>query len=272
MTFGVITHRLPGACFSNMRRSISLRLRYQPQLPGMSPMNRIPAYAVALLLVATASSCRIGTDVPADEMPELELTEAEDVISEVLVSSLQNSILSANHVSFAHSHGATTLHSHPVSGPYIHDLVVDGPQLGHHNLFEFDLVLDTPCSVGGSVLIEAAVTGEGNPAVQPGSVHYIMIQTHADCVIPLSDGSGEDFILNASPYLTVEAHATNAAGVLSLFGSIEGDIAWEGDAKGGVCEMKLDYSATGASMDEITEIPVTGTFCDLDLDVAVPLS
>jgi len=101
-----------------------------------------------------------------------------------------------------------------------------------------------------------------------------MIQTHTDCVIPLSDGSGEDFVLNASPYLTVEAHATNGAGVVTVFGTIEGQIAWEGDAKGGVCEMELDYSATGASMDEITEIPVTGTFCDLDVavDVAVPLS
>jgi hypothetical protein len=89
--------------------------------------------SAALLLTLTA--CRIGTDVPADELPELEVSEASDVAATLLLSTLQNSVFSTNHISFVHAHGAAVLHGHPVEGPYIHDLVVDGPLFGHHNLF-----------------------------------------------------------------------------------------------------------------------------------------
>lgn len=229
---------------------------------------RVGGGPTALALVCALAGCRVGTDLPGAQPTTLEAAEAGLVTAELLDVTLANSVFSANHVAFTHSHGVEAPHTHPVQGPYVHELEIsDGPLPSHHNLFEFDLTIESPCSLGGSVLVEAAITGEGNPAVQPGSVHYMMVQTHQGCSVAFGDA---EYVLSASPYLEVEAHAVNdGTGTVTVYGSLVGSIGWQAEAKGGTCALDLAYTTSAASLDEITEVSVTGTFCDLAIETPV---
>lgn len=220
---------------------------------------------LTVLLVATAGSagCRVGTSLPAEQPDELLFEEAQAITAALLLPALENSIFSSNHVSFTHQHGVQKVHQHPVTGPFVHDRADgDGPLLSHHNLYEFDLTVEPACSAGGSLLLEAAVTGEGDPALGVGSVHYVMIQTPQECSLPPAQVG--EFLVDASPYLTIEAHAINDGTTTRIYGIVEGGISWQAEAKAGSCEIDLTWEGSGDSMDEITSAIVTGDFCDLD--------
>lgn len=219
----------------------------------------------ALLVVATAATtaCRVGTSLPVEEVDALVFEEAQAMTAALLMPALENTIFSANHASFTHQHGASAIHEHPVSGPWSHDRIDDdGPLLSHHNLYTFDLTVEPDCSAGGSLLLEAAVTGEGNPSVEAGVVHYVIIQTPSECALPLAEVG--DFVVDASPYLTLEAHATNDGTTTRIYGLVEGGISWQAESKAGTCQIDLEWEGTGASMDEITAVQISGDFCDLE--------
>jgi hypothetical protein len=220
----------------------------------------------AFLVAATTGSaaCRVGTSLPVEEPAELVADEATAISNALLAPALTNSIFSANHVSFMHQHGVQSIHEHPVAGPWIHERTdEEGPLLSHHNLFQFDLTVEPECGAGGSLLMEAAVTGEGNPAVGVGAVHYVMIQTPQGCALPLAQVG--EFFLNASPYLTVEAHAVNdGSGTVTIHGIMEGGVAWQAENKAGSCLVELIWEGAGPSLDEIEVVAVSGSFCNLD--------
>ena len=227
--------------------------------------------SVLALVVLTA--CRVGTDLPTEDPVALELAEAEQVAAALLDVTLENSVFSANHVTFMHAHGDEGPHAHPVQGPYVHELdIVEDLFPSHHNLFDFELSVESPCSQGGSVLVEAVITGEGNPAVEVGAVHYTMIQTHQGCSLTLDESDDLPLVLNASPYLEAEAHATNDGATATLFGSFAGALGWQAEAKGGSCELDLSYEGNGPTLSDITEAAVTGTFCGLTIDTTIPFS
>jgi hypothetical protein len=241
-------------------------------LPDLPAVARRGGGLAALALLLGTAACRIGTNIPEQAPPALELAEALSVSSALLQSTLLNSLYSTNHVSFMHSDAANALHSHPVTGPYVHEFEIRaGPLASHHNLINFDLTLSSSCLAGGSVQMEAAVTGEGNPAVQTGQVHYTMVQTHSDCVVEVPGTGGVQFVLNSAPYLSVEAHATNdGAGDAQLYGTLSGSIAWEAASKAGVCPVELAFSGSGASIDEIAEVSLSGSVCELTIDASIP--
>ena len=225
---------------------------------------------VTLALLLVLGGCRVGTDLPGDTPAELMPVEAIEVSSQLLGVTLANSIFSSNHVGFAHTHNGLAAHVHPISGPFVHELRLrEAPLLSHHNFFQFDLVLETPCESGGTVQTEAAIAGEGNPAIQPGSVHYIIVQTHSDCALILEESGSTRLVIDAAPYLSIEAHATNDGTSTEVYGTIVGGLAWEAETKAGTCELDLAYSAGGTTLDEITEITLTGTFCDLEVQTTV---
>ena len=221
---------------------------------------------VLLAVAFVVSGCRIGTDVPGEEPAELEMREAEAIVAALVSPTLENTVFSTNHASFVHEHGEAGLHSHPTTGPWVHEEGDDGPYLGHHNLFVFNLVLEPECSGGGSVLFEAEVTGEGNPAVEPGVVHYVMVQTHTACAIAVA--GGETFLIEAAPYLTVESHATNSGGTSRIYGSIVGSLSWQAEAKGGSCSIDVAWDVSAPALSELDVVPITGSFCELDIDTA----
>lgn len=223
-------------------------------------MSRSNATVGLVLAVAFFfGGCRVGTDLPADPPPEIEVSEAEAVVAALMAPTLANTVFSQNHASFQHAHGEEGLHSHPVEGPWLHDGGGEGPLMSHHNLFTFDLVLEPNCGEGGTVLLEAAVTGEGNPAVEVGTVHYVGIQTHDECVI--STGQGTAFLLRAAPYLEVESHASNDGTTTRVFGSIVGTLGWQAEAKGGTCPIDIGWDAAAATLATIESIPIAGSFC-----------
>ncbi|MEM7415714.1 MAG: hypothetical protein AAF389_09485 [Gemmatimonadota bacterium] len=207
-------------------------------------------------------------------MPNVEqavLTDVEGASMAVglVAATLTHSVFSENHTSFQHEHGVSGLHSHPMSGPWVHTSPEDdGPALGHHNLFEIDLSIEPDCPGGGSVLYEAQITGEGDPRVENGVVHYVMLQMHQACVMPIE---GDDFLLEAAPYLTVESHATNAAGTARLYGSVQGSLAWQAESKGGSCAIDLGWDESGASLDDIGSLQVSGTMCGVDFSTPLTL-
>lgn len=181
----------------------------------------------------------------------------------LLLPALENSVFSENHASFTHQHGAQPIHEHPVSGPWVHERADgDGPLLSHHNLYTFDLTVEPECAAGGSLLIEAAVSGEGNPSVEAGFVDYVIIQTPSECAQPLA-AFGE-FVVDASPYLTIEASARNASGTARIHGTVEGGIEWQAEAKAGTCQVDLTWEGTAASMAEIGSVDVAGGMCGLE--------
>ena len=241
-------------------------------MPDLPAVARRGGGLAALALFLGTASCRIGTNLPEQAPPALELAEALGVSYALLQSTLSNSLYSTNHVSFLHAHGENTLHVHAVSGPYVHDFEIASAPLGsHHNLISFDITLTAGCTAGGSVLMEARVTGEGNPAVQTGQVHYTMVQTHSDCVVEVPGTGGAQLVLNSAPYLSVEAHATNdGAGDAQLYGTLSGSIAWEAAAKAGICPVELVFSGSGASIDEIAEVSLSGSVCELTIDTSIP--
>ncbi len=235
---------------------------------ALSPSGGGSLMTLALLLFL--SGCRIGTDLPGDAPAELMPVEAIEVSSRLLNLTLENSVFSSNHVAFAHTHNGLAAHVHPVSGPFVHELRLrEAPLLSHHNFFQFDLVLESPCESGGTVQTEAAISGQGNPAIQPGAVHYIIVQTHTDCALLLAESGSTRLVIDAAPYLTIEAHATNDGTSTELYGTIVGGLAWEAETKAGTCELDLAYSAGGTTLDEIAEITLTGTFCDLEVEATV---
>lgn len=224
--------------------------------------------SAGLLLFA---ACRIGTELPGDEAGSLELAEAEGIASALVRAALEPTVFSDQQAAFTHSHGTVATHTHPVAGPYLHDVeIVDGPLPSHHNLFSVELAVDVPCDAGGSLLLEAAATGEGNPLVQLGKVDYELGQSPVDCVLVLADAGDARMALESPPYVTGTAHA-EYAGVASavVSAALTGGIAWEGEAKAGECAIDLQLEATGPSVLEITEVPVTGTVCDLAIDLSV---
>ena len=226
---------------------------------------------MVVALTTALAGCRVGTDLPGSEPIELETSEAVEVASIVLDATLQNSVYSDDYASFTHQHGAAALHAHPITGPFAHDVgVFDGPALSHHNLFTFDQSTEVDCALGGSVLIESEITGEGDPRLGQGRVQYTMIQTHDDCAMPV--GPGAEFVLNAAPYLTAEAFATNDRTVAQVYGTLLGGVKWEAEAKAGTCEVDLQYTGSAASMSEIEMLAVTGTFCGMEIDANVPRS
>lgn len=187
----------------------------------------------------------------------------------LVAATLTHSVFSDNHTSFVHEHGVSGLHAHPMSGPWVHASPEDdGPALSHHNLFEIDVSVEPECPGGGSVLLEAQVTGEGDPTVGNGVVHYVMLQMHQACVMLVE---GEDFLLDAAPYLTVESHGTNNATGARLYGSVQGSLAWQAEAKGGSCAIELEWDEAAASMDEIGSVSVGGTMCGLEVTTTVAL-
>lgn len=219
--------------------------------------------SVLVALALGSAACRVGTNLPVEEPAALVAEEATAISNALLAPALANSVFSTNHVSFTHQHGTQSVHEHAVAGPWIHERTDDeGPLLSHHNLFQFDLTVEPECGAGGSLLMEAAVTGEGNPAVEVGSVHYVMIQTPQDCTLPLAQVG--EFFLNASPYLSVEAHAVNdGSGTVRINGIIEGGVAWQAESKAGSCLIELVWEGSGPALDQIQSVAVSGSFCDL---------
>ncbi len=217
------------------------------------------------------SGCRVGTDLPAVEPAELEVEEAIALSEALVTPTLANTVFSTNHVSFAHSHSDLGVHSHPVSGPWVHTTGdPDGPQLGHHNLFEIDVTVEPDCASGGSVILEAQVTGEGNPGIEVGAVHYVMIQTHAQCTLDLGESV---FVVDGAPYLTVEAHAVNNGTTTTVTGLLEGAVAWQAEAKAGTCTVEASFAGAAPSLDELTAVTLTGSVCgfEIEAEIAAPV-
>ena len=237
-------------------------------LCAMSPSGGGSLMTLALLLFL--GGCRIGTDLPGDMPAELMPVEAIEVSAQLLDLTLANSVFSSNHVGFAHTHNGLAAHVHPISGPFVHELQLrETPLLSHNNFFQFDLVLDSPCESGGTVQTEAAISGEGNPAIQPGAVHYVIVQTHSDCALILAESGSTRLVIDAAPYLTIEAHATNDVASSEVYGTIVGGLAWEAETKAGTCELDLAYSGAGPTLEEVAEITLTGTFCDLEIETTL---
>jgi len=225
----------------------------------------------ALALTVVLGGCRVGTDLPGSEPVELEMNEAVEVTTAVLDATLQNSVYSDAHAAFTHQHGTAALHEHPITGPFVHDGgVLDGPALSHHNQYVFDLSTEVACALGGSVLMESEITGEGDPRLGIGRVQYTTVQTHNACAVSI--GAGAEFVLDAAPYLTAEAFATNDGTVAQVYGSLLGGVSWDAEAKAGTCEVDLQYTGSAVGMPEIEMLRVTGTFCGMEIDANVPRS
>lgn len=234
--------------------------------------SRIPRGAALLsagLLLFAA--CRIGTELPGEEAGSVELDEAEGIATALVRAALEPTVFSDQQVAFTHAHGGAGAHTHPIEGPFVHDVeIVDGPLPSHHNLFNVELAVDVPCDAGGSLLVEAAATGEGHPLVQQGKVDYELGQNPVDCVLMLAEAGDARMALESPPYVTGTAHVEyDGASSALVSASLTGGIAWEGEAKAGECILDLQLEATGPAVLQITEVPVTGTFCDLAIDITV---
>lgn len=232
------------------------------------PLRRLTVFALALVLGVGA--CRIGTDLPTEDVGELETDEALGITTELLMAVVQNTVFSEAQTLFYHAHGPHGLHSHRIEGPYTHDSEADGgPLPSSHNLFNIDLSFNVACTGGGSVLVEAAAVGEGNPLIQRGFIDYEWGLDHQECGF---DAGGELIVLSTPPYVIGMARSEfDGAQLAEISGTLTGGIRWEAEAKAGECEMELAFAATGTSLEAITEIPVTGSFCGLPVDESIPV-
>lgn len=223
---------------------------------------------VGLLLV---TACRIGTDLPGEDSATLELAEAEGITAALVRAVLEPTVFSGQQLAFSHTHGPSGSHTHPIGGPYVHDGDLrDRPLPSHHNLFNVELSEEVPCAVEGVLLLEAAAVGEGDPLTGPGRVDYEIGQDATDCVLVLTEAGDQRMALESPPYVTGQTHVEfDGASSAAISGALGGGIAWEGEAKAGECELELAFEATGDAVLAITDVPVTGSFCDLTIDMTV---
>lgn len=227
--------------------------------------------ALAMIVSLSVTACRVGTDLPSEEQDTLEPAEALGIATSLVRATVQNTVFSPAQALFYHSHGPAGRHSHPIVGPFVHDLGVEyGPFPSSHNLFNTDFSFDLSCESGGTLLLEAAGVGEGNPLIQRGFIDYQWGHDHEDCGIVLADG--QRFVLDAPPYITGEAHVTyDGVDSAEISGVLTGGIAWEAETKSGECEVELTFSGSAATVREIVEVLLIGTFCDLDINATVAL-
>ncbi len=237
--------------------------RTTPLLPRVLRLGAGGAVCVLLW------GCRVGTDLPVAEPDELEAAEAAAIARTLILVTVENTVFSEGQTFFTHAHGPGGAHTHPVGGPYVHDSYVQpGPLPSSHNLFTIDLSEEVPCGAGGATLLEAAAEGEGNPLTQLGFVDYELGHDLLDCTVAVAE-SGEEIILSAPPYVTGEASVRYDGATLGeISGFLTGGVRWDGEAKAGECNLRLDFAATGPTVSEIAEIPVSGTFCDFEIDTA----
>lgn len=239
-------------------------------------MKVVPAVrnALGLALAGTtllaSGGCRVGTDLPVEEPGDLEQAEAEAIVETLVLTSLENTVFSQEQVLFYHAHGPQGAHTHPITGPFTHDFEFEsGPLPSSHNLFNVDFAEQVPCGGGGATLLEAAAVGEGNPLMQRGFVDYQLGHSMEECVVVVTN-SGDELLLSNPPYVTGEASVRYDGGSLGeITGFLTGGIGWEGESKAGECDLTLDFMATGPTVLEIVDIPVTGTVCDFEIDVIV---
>jgi hypothetical protein len=233
--------------------------------------RRLSPIALTAALVS-AAACRVGTDLPADEPDQLEQLEAEAIVGTLVLNSLESTVFSEGQVAFTHSHGPLGAHSHPIGGPFVHDFeIVSGPLPSGHNLFNVDFAYDLPCAGGGSLFLEAAAVGEGNPLTQPGFVDYELGHELRECVVEVEELDWAQILITTPPYVTGQASVRfDGASDAQVTGFLEGGLAWEGESKAGSCDLSLTFEAVGTSVLGIDQIPVTGTFCELEIERSYP--
>jgi hypothetical protein len=238
-------------------------------------MRRTPSLALTLAIGAgtalAVTACRVGTDVEPAEPDVLEQAEAEAVLGALVLVSLERTVFSDQQVLFTHAHGPLGVHAHPIGGPFTHGSGIPGPLPSGHNLFNADFEHDVPCAGGGSLFLEAAAVGEGNPLTQKGFIDYQMGHELRECVVEVEALGGARLLLTTPPYVTGEASVRyDGASQAEIDGFLEGGFGWEGAAKAGACDLSVDFSAAGTTVLAIDQIQVTGTVCDFEVDRSYP--
>jgi hypothetical protein len=193
----------------------------------------------ALALLASMALTACGEDPLSVNSGDISQAEAAAIAEFLLSSTYQNAF--------------STVQTSP-----------EGPQLVPFS-FETRADLDAPCPLGGSVAISATVSISGDTELEGGSISMSMTQVHSACAAQQED-TGIQFTLNGNPNIVAAFDASSdAAGQMSVSGSLDGALGWETAEGSGNCVIALSYTASGNENAGAINASVSGSVCGLSV-------
>lgn len=209
-----------------------------PTLP-MRDSSRTRWLAAALLLTAAACS----DDDPAGPTGDLTATEASELAGIVAQLGVQQGFSAA---------GSSTA-SAPAGGPL-------AAPIAFENTSEFS----TGCPQGGTVAIQATISGTVDNETGAIDSDLAVVQTHSSCQV--SGGqTGTVYTLDGAPDLAISMTVTTSpqAGTFNVTGAFDGAVSWAADGRSGTCTMDLDVTSTGNTLSASGSNTVSGSVCGI---------
>jgi len=129
--------------------------------------------------------------------------------------------------------------------------------------------VSAPCPLGGTVDISANITISGDTEVEGGTIAADMTEVHNSCWAE-QEGTGIQFTLSGKPNVVASFDAdSNAAGDVSVSGSLDGVVNWETASDKGTCVIEMSYSASGNQLTGAATATVTGSVCGMSVSQEV---
>jgi hypothetical protein len=149
--------------------------------------------------------------------------------------------------------------------------VVDGPGSGPPaapTTIETTLELNTPCPLGGSLDVAAALGGTFDPEAGTGAVSLDLTETHQACRVVHVE-SGQEFLLDGAPDLSVAYDLSWGADSYEAAGDYQGAIDWSTDGRSGRCTVALAFQSSGTIDDGLASATLEGTVCGVTISHTV---
>ena len=121
--------------------------------------------------------------------------------------------------------------------------------------------LTLPCTMGGTVGLNAQVRPVGDPSGETGGIGTLVTLTHSGCV-ESHETTGITFTLDGAPDLDVDIElSVSPQFVFQVSGTIEGSVRWAtDDGRSGTCAIDVELEP-GDDPNAFLSLDVTGQAC-----------
>lgn len=135
--------------------------------------------------------------------------------------------------------------------------------------FDYDVQVEGPCPLGGTMDVDLQVAGSFDSATQQGQLDLDVDAEHHGCKVKAED-TDQIFTLDGAPGIRAEFHLVSKPDQsYTLSGRYDGDVDWASDGRSGTCRFDLQFSGAVSATTGAGAAKLTGTACGVSIDYDV---